>query len=84
MLILGITDLKRHQNPLIPNTLLPVFKSEKRSKDMYFILNNQHKTPICENQWGKIIDPNLDWKNIHRILKVLNDNGFSTELYIEF
>ena len=48
IIILGITELKRHQNSLIFNTLLSVLKSEKESKDMYIILNNPHKTPICE------------------------------------
>ena len=62
---LGIHDFKKQQSPLIPNILKPLLKSDKGSRDMYIILNSQHQNPNCENQWAKIIDPNLDWKNIH-------------------
>ena len=83
-----INDLEKLNRPLIPNIIKMFMKSQKRSKDMYHILDSNLIKLKCEEKWTEALNVILNWKEMYRLpfitTKVQNYSGFNIELFTEF
>jgi hypothetical protein len=62
-----INDLEKLNGPLIPNIIKMFMKSQKRSKDMYHILDSNLIKLKCEEKWTEALSVILNWKEMYRL-----------------